>query len=94
MIVKQSGTDLSDTALVVECTSCQSGWTIHPHTSHTFSAQRCPGCGMILTPETAAQIDQLISFYRALATNAGLPVRLKLIVTPKRESSVVVRRNL
>ena len=94
MIARQSGTDLSDTALVIECISCHSGWTIHPHTSQAFSSQRCPGCGLIVTQETAMQIDQLISCYRALATNAGLPVRLKLIASPKRESSIVVRRTL
>ena len=94
MISKQSGTDLSDTALVIECNSCHSGWTIHPNTTQAFTSQRCPGCGLIVTQETATQIDQLISCYRALATTAGLPVRLKLIESPKRESAVIVRRTL
>ena len=74
--------DLAESALMLECLHCSSGWVVQSHTEQSVAIWRCPGCATELRDDN---IKKLVDAYRYLVA-AGKEAdkrtpRVKLIAT-------------
>jgi hypothetical protein len=87
MSSKQLLVKVTDTALLLECVQCCSGWIVQPMIEGVSSwvSTSCPGCGL---EASDARVNELLKTYRALTVlnQEGSP-RVRLVVTITDSSS-------